>query len=120
MKPFELDEFIKNPSKEVTTRNGDKVRIICTDKIGEYPVVALVNIDGIEIVQTYTELGHIALGDATNLDLFFASVKREGWIAIYRDSNGKYFCGINVHETEVDARKMNVAPSAIVKIEWVE
>ena len=42
MKQFNLDEFKKNPNRKVVTRSGLPVRVICTDKMGEYPVVALV------------------------------------------------------------------------------
>ena len=43
MKQFNLDEYLKNPSKKVVTRMGRKVRIICTDREDSiYPVVALV------------------------------------------------------------------------------
>ena len=43
MKQFNLDEYLKNPSRKVVTRDGKNVRIVCTDKKGnDYPVVALI------------------------------------------------------------------------------
>ena len=43
MKPFSLEEHLKNPSKKVVTRDGRNVRIICTDRVAkEYKLVALV------------------------------------------------------------------------------
>ena len=32
MKQFNLKEYLENPKEEVVTREGDPVRIICTDK----------------------------------------------------------------------------------------
>lgn len=31
MKPFNLEEYLANPSKKVVTRKGLDVRIVCTD-----------------------------------------------------------------------------------------
>ena len=43
MKQFNLEEYLKNPSRKVVTRDGRNVRIICTDKRGtNFPIVALV------------------------------------------------------------------------------
>lgn len=40
MKPFNLEEYLKNPSRKVVTRDGRNVRIICTDFDNpDYPVV---------------------------------------------------------------------------------
>ena len=39
MKPFNLQEYLANPSRKVVTRDGRQVRIICTDaKCGELKV----------------------------------------------------------------------------------
>ena len=40
MKPFNLDEYLKNPSRKVVTRDAVNARIICTDARGVYPVIA--------------------------------------------------------------------------------
>lgn len=55
MKQFNLEEYLKNPSRKVVTRDGRSVRIICTDRVSEkgYPLVALVMKDGHELVHTY-------------------------------------------------------------------
>lgn len=43
MEQFSLDEFLKNPTRPIVTRDGNIVRIICTDRNNkEYPIVALV------------------------------------------------------------------------------
>lgn len=42
MEPFDLQEYLKNPSRKVITRGGKNARIICTDAISENPIIALV------------------------------------------------------------------------------
>lgn len=36
MKEFNLDEYLKDPSQKVITKDGRKVRIICTDYKSDY------------------------------------------------------------------------------------
>lgn len=51
-KPFD-------PTKPVQTKAGDKVRIICYDKRGNMPIVALIRFDDTtEQLNTYTNDGH--------------------------------------------------------------
>ena len=86
MKEFNLNEYLKNPSQKVVTRDGREVRIICTDAKGDEPIVALVynNIRDEENVYTYNRDGYFYGDNVSCLDLFFASTKREGWMNIYR------------------------------------
>lgn len=119
MKPFDLDEYLKNPSRELVTRDGHKARIICTDKKGGYPIMALVLIDGNEIPYTYTEMGHFEHGKANILDLFFASVKHKGWMNIY--DKGDVFFGGKIYDEEEIARVMsNEDCVATIPVEWEE
>ena len=61
MKPFNLEEYLKNPSRKIVTRDGRNARIVCTDRRYEnYPIVALVQISDNcinEEVYTYTKDG---------------------------------------------------------------
>ena len=42
MKQFNIEEYKKNPSRKVITRDGRSVRIVCTDVMGAiYPVLAV-------------------------------------------------------------------------------
>lgn len=122
MKPFDLDEYKKNPSRELVTRDGHKVRIICTDRVDDiYPIVALVQCGGKEITQSYTELGHAIHGDADPFDLFFASVKHKGWINIYKDHQG--FSGQKIYDTEESAKTASLCVIhyfTTIPIEWEE
>ena len=42
MKDFNLEEFKKNPSQKVVTRDGRDVRIICTDAKNDESIIALI------------------------------------------------------------------------------
>ena len=123
MKPFSLDEYLKNPSRKVVTRDGRDVRIICTDRAyKDYPVVALVSN---ESAFYYRKDGKI---DSTNyynnLDLFFAPEKHEGWINIFKSSNDIAFLGQSlIYESKEDAERGGKgcdSYAATIKIEWEE
>lgn len=74
MEKFSLKEHIKNPLKKVVTRDGKPVKIIYVNKLGTYPIVALVKInENCEKVLTFTEDGDNIIGENTNRDLFFDS-----------------------------------------------
>ena len=120
MKPFSLEEYLKNPSRKVVTRNGSKVRIICTDKKGDCPIVALITtLDGVaEETVTYTKNGKFFGDTSYKYDLFFAPEKHEGWVNVYRDlESGELYCGY-VYDSEEEAKKRGGI--ATVKIEWEE
>lgn len=122
MKQFNLEEYLQNPSRKVVTRDGRKVRIVCTDKKGACPIVALVTRDdGVaEETVTYTKNGKFFKDTSYNCDLFFAPEKHEGWINIYKSQ--MYRCGI-IHDSEEEARRYKGCSApvvATVKIEWEE
>ena len=77
MRRFNFDEYIKNPSKEVVTRDGKTVRILCTDADSNKPIVALVRNRHFEQVVIY---GKDGVGPTYSHDLFFATVKNRGWL----------------------------------------
>ena len=86
MKQFNLEEYLKNSSKKVITRDGRNVtRFLCTDAEGDYPIVALVknNHDSNEIALSYTKDGKFYKGSLGIYDLFFAPEKKEGWVNIF-------------------------------------
>lgn len=123
MKRFSLDEYLKNPSRKVITRDGRKERIICTDAKNDYPIVALIETsDGKEMLPCgYKTDGTYLTDEKLSCDLFFAPEKHEGWINIYRDTilSGAYYKYI--YPSEEDAKE-NACSGAIatVKIEWEE
>ena len=116
MKQFNLEEYLKNPSRKVVTRDGRKVRIICTDAKGKCPVVGLVDYENYEVALNVTKNGKI---DGV-LDLFFAPEKHEGWINVYKAGNTPH-SDTCVWPTEEEAKKWaNDDYIATVKIEWEE
>ena len=118
MKPFSLEEYLKNPNRKVVTRNGRSARIICTDAKGNYPIVALIEEGGYDNALSYTKDGKLYVGETNDYDLFFAPEKHEGWVNVYRDFDD-VMCG-SVFATEEDAKCKAKTAIATVKIEWEE
>ena len=120
MKRFNLEEYLKNPSKKIVTRSGRDVRIICTDKYSGHPIVALVRYDDAESLVCYDMNGR--MWGATE-DLFFAPEKHEGWLNIYRSESGFYLRG-NPYKSKEEADEVAKANyktfCTTVKIEWEE
>ena len=132
MKPFNLKEYIKNPSHKVVTRDGKPVRIICTDanqvysdKPGTFPVVALIMGDNNrEFTFTYREDGLYEEGQRYSCDLFFATVKNEGWVNLYMVSDVRNFptetCYIYTTKEEALEHALGNNYIETVHIEWEE
>ena len=138
MKPFNLQEYLAHPERELVTRDGQKTRIICTDMIGtSLPIIGLVkNPETLEEkIILYTPEGRAAYSD---LDIFFAyeyARKHEGWMnlpALLPEEQGDlpHPFQIPVFETEAKAREArenvercclncgDVVHYRSVKIEW--
>ena len=132
MKPFNLEEYLKNPNKKVVTRDGRDVRIICTDRVSEkgYPLVVLVMKDGHEFVHTYNMYGQFYTADTNHdLDLFFAPEKHEGWVNIYKAAIPRKtlgclvtrYVGSSIWPTKEAAKTAADADDIVtIKIEWEE
>ena len=123
MKEFSLEEYLKNPNREVVTRDGKKVRIICTDFDNpNYPVIG--EIKGNKWPCSFTTNGLMIKGGVEQPnDLFFAPKKHTDYINLYRNEFG-YFLGGGEYSTEDEAKK--VAARAVdtyittIKAEWEE
>ena len=131
MKQFNLEEYLANPSKKVVTRDGRSVRIVCTDRVlGTFPVLALVmEKSGIENSYSYKTNGQYDEQGISNLDLFFAPEKHEGWVNIYKaeveiETFGclvTRYAGSYIWPTEVAAKTAaDPDPVVTIKIEWEE
>lgn len=128
MKQFNLQEYLENPSRPVVTREGKKVRIICTDKKSNTPyngpILALVEDikEGREYCYSYSSDGKVYESES-NIDLFFALDKHTDYINLYHSHLG-YFLGGEVYNTEELARKAAAeagdAYIATIKAEWEE
>ena len=122
MKQFNLEEYLKNPSRKVVTRKGYPATIISTTFHQEdYPVIAEVCFSSYDKKQSYS---FTANGSFLNLaedprDLFFAPEKHEGWVNIYPGP----VTGVVVYKSEEDAKHGANADAkviATIKIEWEE
>ena len=128
MKQFNLEEYLKNPSKKVVTRDGRDVRIICTDfNNPKFPVIG--EIEGSKWPCSFTKKGMYNRYEECDYDLFFASEKHEGWVNIYkagvqRETLGYLqtrYVGSSIWPTEEAAKTAaDPDPVATIKIEWEE
>ena len=123
MKQFNLEEYLKNPSRKLVTGDGRKVtRVLCTDARGPFPVVVLVErFDRrSDVAHSYTSDGHYYEKGEHPADLFFTPEKREGWINLYKDAEGNYVTS-QVYERKESAEASSCRTCiATVKIEWDE
>ena len=125
MKLFNLEEYLKNPSKKVVTRMGRKVRIICTDREDSiYPIIALIKDDKreSEILVTYSKDGIPAEYNEAYYTLFFAPEKKSAWINLYK-MNSIISPGPRVYDTKEEAESAAGDKSyyiSTIKIEWEE
>lgn len=130
MRHFNLEEYVKNPTRPIITRAGRAARIICTDRKGvgidsPYPIVALIEChDEIETeaVMTFTPEGRQRSKSDSDVDLFFAP--KEGWINIYKTKSGCVQTGeVVVYDSKEEAEaKCKRCENYIstIKIEWEE
>ena len=111
LKPFDIQKA--REGKPVCTRDGRKARIICFDRVGDFPIVALTD------DRDYKEEGvnlYDINGKGSNecFDLMMLPEKREGWIVIHKEA-------IYDKETaEKIARETTANVIRIQKIEWEE
>ena len=126
MKEFNLTEYLKNPSQNVVTRDGREVRIIYTDVKSRYKIVGLVydKKDDTESVEIFQENGKLFTITTSNYDLFFAPIKREGWVNLYKGIVKDYLpsVGQKVYKSKESAIKNKRDDNylATIKIEWEE
>ena len=124
MKQFNLEEYLKNPTKKVITGSGKSVRIICTNKLDSTtPIIALIYKGAEEVIQLYTKEGKVTNKyPCFEYDLFFAPVKKEGWINLYR-MNSIISPGPRAYDTKEEAESAAGNKSdyiSTIKIEWEE
>ena len=125
MKQFSLEEYLKNPSRKLVTRDGCPVRILCTDKksYNEQIVGLIMGDNGMEFISTWTQQGKSFFNSDTPNDLFFAPEKHEGWLNIYHSESGFYLRG-NPYKSKEEADEVAKANyktfCTTVKIEWEE
>ena len=124
MERFNLKEYLANPQRKVVTRDGNPVRVLCTDAKGYYPVVALVFYHGTrEAPEAYTENGLYDIADEGSKDLFFAPEKKVIFGNLYSTERGTTFSG-DFYKTEEEALKEKCKDFSkyitTFKVEWEE
>lgn len=70
MRPFNLEEYLANPSKRVVTRDGRDVTIHCTNFNSCQPIIA--QIEGHNSSHSFTIDGKYCIDENLPYDLFFA------------------------------------------------
>ena len=126
MKQFNLDEYLKNPSRKVVTRDGRKVRIKCADRKSAYPIIGLVTTRDYttEDIIAYTVDGEYLMGVSSEYDLFFFPERYEGWINVYRNTDtGTISFGATLYASIEEAEEVGKPDDyyvATAKIEWEE
>lgn len=124
MKPFSIEEYLKNPDRKVVTRNGLPVRILCTDMKSEIPIVALISNNDGEELYYYYQNGRYYEDKVDGCDLMFAPTKKEGWVNIYASQiAGDRYPGYSIFPNESEARlaaENRKTYIATCKIEWEE
>ena len=125
MKPFNLEEYLKNPSKKVVTRRGKAVKIHCTNHASNRPIIA--QVEGSDYSVSFTENGKAFISNnvISPDDLFFAPEKHEVWVNVYRrSSEDAYGIGFGCTYSSEEEAKEGIVPSldcvATVKVEWEE
>ena len=123
MKPFNLEEYLTNPSKKIVTREGKPAKILYTDARGEYPVIALIEHyqETLDVTFSFTKDGKWCTdGTNSNKDLFFASEKHEGWTNVYEEGTNRYLDGC-ICSTEEEAKRIRgYGYITTIKIKWEE
>lgn len=100
-------------SRPVTTRDGRPLRVLCTDRFGELPVVALTENGDIEVFDID---GRYVTHFETSNDAINTPIKKHGWVNVYPDSSLGALCATEERANfgALDGRV------ACVKIEWTE
>lgn len=80
-KPFNLEQYLSDPSQKIVTRNGRPVRIVCWDRQyahDDFPIIALEKWNNEEYVNFVSSNGRVDLSGQENIhDLFFLDESEE-------------------------------------------
>ena len=121
MKQFNLEEYLKNPSRKVVTREGKAVKIHCTNFAGDNPVIATIGDD--EYSFSFSRDGKFIKDiDESDHDLFFAPERHEKWTPVYRERTGQIRFGYaySTQKEAEEASKYDTRYITTTKVEWEE
>ena len=119
MRPFSLDEYLKNPNRKVVTRDGRVVKIYCTNfHLFNQDIIA--EIEGENSSFSFNKCGQpYGSLEECSQDLFFDTEKYEGWVNIYGSS--KFSTDTKIFSSEEEAKKEGEKWKdyvTTIKIEW--
>lgn len=120
-KPFNLEEA--KAGKPVQTRDGRKVRILCTDAAGPLPVIAAIRCQAIDLPTRRRADGLLFDGEESKNDLVMATVVHTKWVNIFDISHCTCLGSTTLYNSEADAkRKVKGALGYVttVPITWEE
>lgn len=119
MKQFNLQEYLANPSRQVVTRDGRKVRIICTDFDNpNYPVIGEIN--GSIWPKSFSENGKLITGDENSDDLFFAPTIVKRWGIVYPKAERIFKTREEAEKWMASAGEAEKRFCYVCKVEWEE
>ena len=122
MKPFSLEEYLKNPNRKVVTRDGRNVTIRCISYYSTKPIIA--EIEDLGYTCSFFADGTASIeGDDACNDLFFDTEKNVGWINLYRNEDGISWISPNYFTSKKEAEeegKIRTCSVTTIKIEWEE
>ena len=121
MKQFNLEEYLKNPTRKVITRGGSTVKIPCTNYTKNQFIIA--EIEGTNLSETFDKDGKWLSLAESEKDLFFAPEKHEGWVNLYRTETSSQYVTSNLYNSEEKAIEIGRTSEnyiATTKIEWEE
>ena len=125
MKRFNLEEYLKNPSRKVITRGGSPVKIHCTNYTKNQFIIA--EIEGTNLSETFDKDGKWLDIVDSEKDLFFAPEKKIGWTNVYKYTFGGTHLGEVIYNSKEEAENnAKVYETDIntyittIKIEWEE
>lgn len=128
LKQFSLEEYLKNPSRPVVSRDGNPVEIIKTDLNG-FPsgddeddkdvIVAVESYrSGYQICNSYRVDGRYN-NEASDRDLFFKPIVHEYWAVMDVEADAIIFGG-NLFAYKEDAEAHLNDDRRVVKVIWEE
>lgn len=85
MLPFDIN--LAKAGREVVTRDGNPVRILCYDRKDEdFPIIALVDCGEYETQHSFTINGSLNRHGESKFDLFIKGNTKSGWVNLYKDA----------------------------------
>ena len=115
MEPFNIKEFTENPTRKVVTRNGEPVRIQCTNIGLEQGIAGVIQTEDVNIVTSWYKNGKWKIATESGYDLFFAPTGTDiGYINIFNFGNGMEVYG-KIYTSKEEAKNSAYPDSFYIK-----